>query len=264
MRTIPPDLAGFCLDCFLLARYAPPGTAGRPDGRAWEQAVGSLLWRPGIHRRQHAGTIGLFGAGSASGAGHEIDGAGHGPSTGIWVEAKARSTVDKTDVAVFDMKCADLYKAAARHNPDATRSATWWPLVVSSEPVGEPVRRLCMSLGIVLCDPQRVPLPVLLRAAGNPDADMHLPETLLTETVRLFESPCRPMQERWSVSDCGRTLALALHEEPDAAALGDALYVQDELTGDLLDYFDIEAPGRLEDRAAHLALRLDRRARSAV
>ncbi len=264
MRHISRQLAGFSLDCFLLARYAVPGLGGRPDGRAWEQAVSSLLWRPGIHRRQHAGTMGLLGSESASGARHEIDGAGHGPTTGIWIEAKARSGVDKSDIAVFDLKCADLYKAAARHNPNATRSARWWPVFVSSEPAGESVRRLCVSLGIVLCDPLRVPLPVLLRAAANPEADMYLSEALLAEAVRLFEIACRPMQDRWCISDCGRKLVLTLDAARGATAVGDALFVQDELTGDLLDYFDADAPGQLECRASELGERLELRARSAA
>ena len=78
---------------------------------------------------------------------------------GVWIQAKPRAVPSKGDVAVFDMKCADLYKAAT--------------------------------------------------------------------------------------------------------ALGDALYVQDELTEEVLDYFDRELPGRLESRAADLALQLDRRAQAA-
>jgi hypothetical protein len=63
-------------------------------------------------------------------------------------------------------------------------------------------------------------------------------------------------------SSDGRSIVLALDEQLDAAAVADALYVQDELTEDLLDYFELEAPGRLERRAGELAVRLDRRARA--
>jgi hypothetical protein len=259
MTEVPGALASLALDCFLLARYASPGVDGRPDGRAWEQAVGDLMWRPGLARRQHAGTIGLFGSGAASGAGHEIDGAAHGSVGGVWIEAKARATITKSDVAVFDLKCADLYKAAVRHDPQRTRLAAWWPLVVSSEPVTEPARRLCMSLGIVLCDPERVPLPTLLRAAANPEADLYLPELLLSEAVRLYENICRPMQARWQISTAGDTLSLDLRREPTAAVLGDALNIQDELSADLLAYFDLEAPGQLAHRDAEVASRIRRR-----
>lgn len=256
MKPPPRELAGFCMDCFLLARYAPPGFAGRPDGRAWERAVSSLLWRPGLPRRQHAGTIGLFGAGSASGAGHEIDGAGHGPHAAIWIEAKARELLDKSDIAVFNLKCWDLYTAAIRHEQALTSRGHWWPVLVSSEPASEAVRRLCMALGITLCDPMRVPLPVLLRAAGHPEADLHLPETMLAEAVRLFAWPCRSIQERWPVSDDGRSLLLSLDSYADATTIGDALYIQDELTPDVLDYFDLDAPGLVDRRAERLMVRL--------
>lgn len=260
----PAELAGFCRDCFLLARYAPPGEGGRPGGRAWEQAVASLLWRPGISRRQYAGTIGLFGSGSASGARHEIDGAGHGPTTGIWVEAKARTTLDKSDIATFDMKCFDLYTSAAKQHPRATRSAAWWPVFVSSEPASEPVRRLCMALGIVLCDPLRLPLPRLLRTAAHPEADMELPETLLTEAVRLFEPLCRSMQKRWQISEDAGSLVQSLGLMPTPPALADAMYVQDELSADILDYMDVTAPAAIERRAGLLTRLLDRRAQAAA
>jgi hypothetical protein len=258
---LPRELTGLCLDCFLLARYAPPGVEGRPDGRAWERAVSGLLWRPGLPRRQHAGTLGIFERGSASGAAHEIDGAGHGGSAGIWIEAKALEALDKSHVAVFDLKCWDLYTAAVQHDPGSTGRSCWWPLLVSSEPATDPVRRLCIALGIILCDPARMPLPVLLRGAAHPEADLLLPEVMLAEAVRLFSAPCRPIQERWPLSDNGEWLMRGLRDHLDARTIGDALYVQDELTADLLDYFDLDAPGALERRAEELTARLDRRTR---
>ena len=96
--------------------------------------MSQLLWRPGFTRRQHSGALGLFGHGSHSGAQHEIDGAGEGPETGAWIESKARTTLNKSDVAVFQLKCFDFYRAAASEYPEQTAGASWWPLLVSSEP----------------------------------------------------------------------------------------------------------------------------------
>ena len=127
-RTINPTLASLTMDAFLLARFAGPG--GRcPTGRAWERAVAGLLWRPGLIRRQHAGMLGLFGRGSASGAQHELDGAGQGHEIGAWLEAKACSVLDKSHVAVFHVKCFDFYRASAAEFVEATASA---PLVAGS------------------------------------------------------------------------------------------------------------------------------------
>lgn len=119
----PRSVARLVQEAFLLARYAGPQD-GLPEGRAWERAASGLLIRPDFGRRQHAGTLGLFGSGSMSGTLHELDGAGHGPEAGIWLECKARQAVDKTDVAVFAFKCLDLYREAARREPETTAHAS--------------------------------------------------------------------------------------------------------------------------------------------
>ena len=74
----------------------------------WERAVSQLLWRSVFTRRQHAGVLGLFGRSSQSGASHEIDGVGQGPEIAAWIESKARTNLNKSDVAVFHLKCFDF------------------------------------------------------------------------------------------------------------------------------------------------------------
>lgn len=251
-------LSGFCRDCFLLARAARTEPDLQPPGRSWEQAVGSLLWRPGLNRRQHAGTFGLFGRGSASGSSHEIDAAGLGPSVGVWVEAKSKASVSRADIALFRLKCEDLYLAELRYNRERTASCRWWPVLVSSEPVSRSVRCLCAAHGIVLCDPNLLPLPVILKVAANPEADLHLREALLSEAVRLMEPACRSMQERWRLGASGAALELSLSAIPSPRSISDLLFVQRELSGDLLDYMDTEQPGELDRRGDALAARLRR------
>jgi hypothetical protein len=251
---IPVALHRFCRDAFLLARYGGPGD-GRPDGRAWEEAAARGLWIPEITRRQHAGTLGLFGCGGRSGAGHELDGVGHGPEIGIWIEAKARAELTKLDVAVFAFKALDLYREAAAHDPAGTMRRAWWPVLVSSEPCTETVHRCCLTSGVVLVEPTVFPLPTLVHVAARPSADMHLTDGLLGLAVDHGERLCRPMQARWTLDVERRQLCLSL-DEPGARELGDALYVQRELTGDLLDYYDCHAPGELEHRGLALGARL--------
>ena len=243
-------LASLVMDAFLLARHCSPGHSSA-SGRAWQHAVSQLLWRPGFTRRQHAGVLGLFGRGSRSGARHEIDGVGQGAEIGAWIESKARITLDKSDVAVFHVKCFDLYREAASEYPEQTDNARWWPLLVSSEPTGEAVRQMCCDLGIVVCDPQRLPLPALLFAASRPNADDYLSEVHLGELVRLAEAACAPMQQRWRLDIDKREVSLSL-DNIDSTEIADLLFLQDELTEDLLDAFDVHAPGFLEQRASHL------------
>jgi len=252
---IPSQISALTLDAFLLARYGSPGNLGQPEGRAWERAVSGLLIRPGIARRQHAGTLGLFGAPSASGALHELDGAGHGHEVGAWLECKARVELGKEDVAVFAFKCLDLYKGTIAEDPRAATDACWWPVFVSSEPTTESVKRSCISLGIVLCEPESLPLPVLLRIAGKPNADEYLSETELAEFVRLAEPHVGPIQSRWHFDLERKALWTPLRQHT-RREIGDLLYLQDELTGDFMDAVDLHAPGYLEHRAAELTDRL--------
>ena len=58
-------------------------------------------------------------------------------------------------------------------------------------------RATAISLGLLVCDPSRLPLPVLVRAASKPAADMYLPEAVLQEVVRLGERALQPLQDRW-------------------------------------------------------------------
>lgn len=248
-------VAGLSVDAFLLARHCCPGHS-QASGRAWERAVSQLLWRPGFTRRQHPGVLGLFGRGSLSGARHEIDGAGQGPEVGAWIESKARTTLNKSDVAVFHLKCFDLYRAAAAEHPEQTSVAGWWPLLVSSEPAGDSVRRICCDLGVVMCDPKRLPLPALLFAASRPNADDYLSEIHLAELIRLAEFGCAAMQKRWRVDPERRAVCLSL-DHLNSSEIDDLLFLQDELTEDLLDAFEVNAPDLLGRRASILVERFD-------
>ena len=248
-------LASLTLDAFLLARHC--SLAHSPEsGRAWQQAVSQLLWRPGFTRRQHAGVLGLFGQGSRSGARHEIDGVGQGPEIGAWIESKARIMLDKADVAVFHVKCFDLYREAASEYPDQTAKARWWPLLVSSEPTDEAIRKMCCDLGVVVCDPQRLPLPALLFTASRPNADDYLSEVHLGELVRLAEAACAPMQQRWRLDIDKREVSLSL-DNIDSTEIADLLFLQDEMTEDFLDVFEVHAPGVLDQRASALVERFE-------
>lgn len=254
MRAIDRVLVSVVTDAFLLARFCGPHS-GRPTGRAWERAVSQQLWRPGLRRRQHAGMLGVFGRGSASGAKHELDGVGQGHELAIWIESKACSALDKSYAATFHVKCFDLYRGAASVEPAATAAAEWWPILVSSEPAGDSTRSVCCDLGIVLCDPQCLPVPALLYAAGKPNADEYLPETELGELVRLGERACISMQERWRIDPETRTVVMSL-DVLTPTEVADLLFLQDSLTEDFLDAMELHAPGYLERRAAALGSRL--------
>ena len=258
LTTVGGELAGvltsLTFDAWLLATYAAPGSGGLPDGRAWERAVSDSLVHPGIWRRQHAGLTNLFGSRSASGVRHELDGAADGPAGRVIVEAKARSDkLTKADVAVFDLKTRDYYVAAL---PSAA-TGRWWRLLVSAGPVAPDLRRLCATLAVIVVEPHMLPLPVLAWMAGRPSADGFFREALLREVLDVAGRASASMQERWVPDGAGGIRYDATWWTPDK--LSDLVWLQEELSGEVLDLYDTEAPERLRRRADVLTERLWRR-----
>ena len=242
-------LTDLSLDAWLLAQAAT-GSCGDQlvDGRVWERAVGSLLQRPGLVRRQGPGETTLFGVPSASGIRHELDAAADGDSCCVIIECKSKAEgVTKADAALFHQKTMDYYCS----RPQRIGSEHWWRLIVSSSPVSESVRGFCVHLGVILCDPARLPLPVLVRTAGRPTADSHLREVLLQEVVRLGEPILLSMQERWPYEHRDNEIRF----KPRlwrGREIEDLLWVQDEMSSDLLDLYDPHRPGLLKQRASLL------------
>jgi hypothetical protein len=163
--------------------------------------------------------------------------------------------LDKAAVAVFAFKCLDLYREVARADPATTAQDSWWPILISSEPVDESVRRACLGLGVVLCDPEFMPLPMLLYVASKPIADEWIDESALSELVRLAEPLVMPLQKRYRIDPDTAELRWSLLE-PGSVEIGDLLYRQRELTADMFDVFDRECPGFFERLGVQLADRL--------
>ena len=241
-------LADFTLDVWLVARFAPQLSGTAPAGRAWERTVAGLLYRPGFTRRQGPGNHSLFGSVSASGVRHEIDGAADGWRGSFIVECKATGGgISKADAALFHFKVMDFYQRKI-----ATASAEkWWRIMCGTTPTTDTARAAAVSLGLLVCDPSRLPLPVLVRAAGRPAADMHLPEPLLQEIVRLGERALCPHQERWPYRAQAREISFKPDHWKDSE-IRDLLWLEDELSGCLLDVYEKCRPGALERQATNL------------
>ena len=244
-------LAEFTLDAWLVAKFAPQSGGAILDGRTWERTVSGLLYRPGFTRRQGPGCLTLFGSPSASGVNHEIDGAADGWRGTVIVESKAiAGGISKGDVALFHYKVMDYYQKKI-----ATASAeNWWPTLCSATPSSMPARAAAISLGVLVSDPGRLPLPVLVRAASRPAADMYLPEAQLQEVVRLGERALQPVQERWSYRAETGEISFNPRRWTDAD-ISDALWLEDELSECLIGLYDKHRPGMLENRAKHLIWR---------
>jgi hypothetical protein len=243
-------LADFTFDVWLIARFAPEITGVSLEGRLWERAVSGLLYRPGFTRRQGPGNHSLFGAVSASGVRHELDGAADGWRGAFIVECKATGGgITKGDAALFHFKVMDFYQ---RSIVSASREK-WWRVMCGAAPTMMNARMAALSLGLLVCDAGRLPLPVLVRAAGRPSADMHLPEPLLQEVVRLGERAMRPHQDLWPYRAAFGEISFKPDHWRDKE-IRDLLWLEDELSSHLLDLFAKRRPGVLRRRAESLIL----------
>ena len=246
--TLPDVLSELALDAWLLGRAAREPSGLLVDGRVWERAVENLLWRHGLSHRQGPGTTTLFGFRPASGVGHELDAAATGFGGAVILECKSRrSGVTKADAALFHQKTLDFYCG----RPDTVGRERWWRLVISSSPVSDAVRAFCIQLGLILCDPDRLPLPVTIWFASRPGMDQHLPETLLQEALRLGELAVLPMQHRWFHDSDTKHIRFR-PQVLNADDIGDLLWIQHELGSDIMDLYELHRPGLLERRGALL------------
>jgi hypothetical protein len=202
---------------------------------------------------QRAGLHTLWGLRAASGVAHELDAAARATARAYLVEAKATTQVGKGELAVFELKVTDYYfsrwERVAAHD--------WYPILTAAGTVSDATRRLAAHRAITLCDPDRLPLPVLYHHATHPATHDELPEVLCAELARLAPRALASLQRRYVPSP--EQSALLLRPCPyTPEELDDLLFVQDELTDNVLDRYDRLAPGRLEARAAHLQRELHR------
>jgi hypothetical protein len=243
--------ASICLDLWLLSQQ--PADEHAPSGHVYQRAVAAALVRPGLRCVQQAGLHTLWAFRSASGTRHELDAAIRGANCAFLVEAKA-CEITKGDLAGFEQKVTDFYFARWR----AVAAHGWWPIIATALPAGEPARRLALHRALVICDPERLPLPVLYHHATHAASAPHLPEPLRAELERLAPRAFQSLQQRY-IPDLDRG-CLRLEPCPyTGTEIDDLLYLQDELSCEVIDRYDRLRPGQLDRRAAWLRRTLPRR-----
>jgi hypothetical protein len=245
-------VADFSEAAYLLARFHPPALTGAAGGRVWERWAVETLGDSGAWVRQGPGQLKLFGIRSASGLCHELDGCGARGSTTAILETKAVGArgPSKEDVMFFDRKTFDLYVARRR----AGEVGPHYRLLVSTRGMDAAVRKYCYLYSVIAVDPDLLPLPMLIRIVGRPAARQFFQCGILSDFLRLATSACGPLESRF-VPDGPNHLRFDISTLPDKE-LEDLLWLQEELTGDILELIDVDKPGHFEERADQLIHRL--------
>jgi len=100
-----------------------------------------------------------------------------------------------------------------------------------------------------------MPLSMLLRMASRPSADLFVDEAILSEFVRLAEPVVTPLQTRWRIDMETSEIRWSL-QEPTAKEIGDLLFLQHQMTEDVLDGMELRGSMAFERLGTKLADRM--------
>jgi hypothetical protein len=150
---------------FALARlWDRQGLSGPERGRAFESALYRFCENGRLHLSERAGSRTLCGATSASGLKHESDGVIAGPDLILHIETKhLGQEVMKGDLMVFNQKGLDFMLGGAPQ----LRRRPLYRLFLSGGPLSREARRFALLWGIIVVEPEILPLPLLHWLAGS-------------------------------------------------------------------------------------------------
>jgi hypothetical protein len=248
----PRFLYDLALDCFAIVQcWEPFALSGPERGRFLEKLFCRYCDSKRLRLTEVPGSRTLCGQQSASGFAHESDAVIAMPDLIIHVEMKYLSSqLGKNEMLVFNQKGLDFLAAANR----TIRKRPLYRLLFSGYPLSEEARRFALQWGIIVIEPERMPLLVLHRFAGlripclvSPAEEMQ--DQIWEEIPRIVV----PLQERMQ-----RLVLLLQDDEPlvSTLRLERILETYQLLCGDAYwAALDEATPGWLED--AYDALRLE-------
>lgn len=245
----PRVLYELSCDLFSLVQFWEPEVKGIARGRLFERIVERYCERNLLPIKEGAGSRTLRGVRAASGYFHETDAVIGFPDFTLQCELKHLTTaVSKNDLLIFNQKGIDHLMADDR----MLRRLPLYRVVLSGGVVSANARRFAVQWGILIIEPDRLPLTLLHFLAGrkiphlrNVPADLQ--EEIWKEVPRLIV----PLQDRL------RRVAKLL--EDDECFVGEyrAKWVIDTLQRVIGDYYldalDEANPQWLEQRFDEVA-----------
>lgn len=160
-----PVLYDVVLVTFALARLWDGAVLSGPErGRAFEAALYAFIEGRGMHLTERAGSRTLCDAASASGLRHESDAVIVATDIIIHVETKHLGhEVSKNDLMIFNQKGLDFMMSGA--TPIRTRPL--YRIFLSGGSLSREARCFALLWGIIVVEPELLPLPVLHWLAGS-------------------------------------------------------------------------------------------------
>jgi hypothetical protein len=236
-----PALYRLVFAAFRACRTWRSDLKGPARGRLFEQTLYGEWEGRRLELDTRAGGRLVRGYRSASGLIHENDGVIVAPDLTVHVEAKhLTDVVPKNEVLVFNQKGLDYFAAEAVD----LRRRPFYRVLISGGPVSDEVRSFALLWGIVLVDPDRLPLPVLHWIVGS---SLAMPEHLRRSALTLWREVPRfvtPLQDRVRrLSEC---LSAPGTEIVSRSAIGFMLNAQAVIGEALWQLLDMHDPDWLD------------------
>jgi hypothetical protein len=231
---LPQNILDVAARAYAVIEVGGLSGCGPERGRNFEGLFYDICGRRGVSLCERAGSRTLAQQRSASGFGHEVDGATRSVDHLTHWELKHLTTeLDKNELLVFNGKGMDfLYGSSAFF-----AKIPMLRFLLSGKNVGQESRFYTVLWGIMLMEPGRFPLPLLYEAVARGACDALRPADC--EAVRYeLQWACRPLQrvlkelEGWGngatgLSRCGPNANRHAREVLD---------IQESIGSDVLDY----------------------------
>lgn len=168
-------------DCFAIAQcWESPFPAGHERGRHFERVFCEYCLRIGAPLSERPGSRTLNGETSSSGFQHESDAVIAWPDFVVHVELKYLSTeLGKNDLLIFNQKGIDFLATANA----GLRRRPLYRVLLSGRLISEEARRFALLWGIIIVEPERLPLLLVHRLAGCTVPDLPLWATALQDEI---------------------------------------------------------------------------------
>ena len=250
-NSFPPRLYEIAADSWAIVQCWEPGyITGTERGRMFERLFCRYCDREVLPLTERPGSRTLCGQRSASGFNHESDAVIALPGFVIHVELKYLSyELNKNELLIFNQKGLDFLASSS----SSLRRRPLHRLLLSGRPVSQEARRFALQWGIVIIEPDRLPLLLIHKLAGSCIPGLKARATAMqdqiwTEIPQIVAPLQKRLQRLASIIDAGEPLVGEFRMERVLNAyqlfFGDACW----------SALDETQPGWLEERYESLQL----------
>ena len=153
-----------CRDLYLIVRFQQLEQTGPAKGGEFENAIISYVRGSQPFPQRAEGTDFVLGRETLSGFNHETDAVIESDTWTALAELKALTNGEpKNEIMIFNQKSLDFFLAVPKKT---TILKPTYRLLVSANDVPEDVQKFCYNWRIIVIEPSKLPIPVLLSSSS--------------------------------------------------------------------------------------------------